>query len=316
LPARLAQKLVAVALIAGMLASGSAAVMNQALCRTSVMRTDAPSQDAHPGGWRRRAFTLIELLVVIAVIAILAALLLPALARAKSQAQSIACLNNVKQLETCWHLYTMDNADALPPNNFVYEITLPPSPIVQKASWCTNLAPFDADISGIQNGLLFPYNSSPGIYHCPADKSTIQTFDGTPLPTPRIRSYNMSQSIDGTPDPSLSGQPCFTKYTQIMNPSPTSLITFLDVHEDEIIDTQFGIPVPAEFSWYGITWWDVPANRHNQGCNLSFADGHAEHWRWQVPKVVTVPRGYVQPVPPEEMPDFNRMEAGFKQDFN
>src|SRR5207249_2115418 len=62
------------------------------------------------------AFTLIELLVVIAIIAILAALLLPALSRAKSNAQSAACLNNLKQLQTAWLMYVHENNDFLPPN--------------------------------------------------------------------------------------------------------------------------------------------------------------------------------------------------------
>jgi prepilin-type N-terminal cleavage/methylation domain-containing protein len=67
----------------------------------------------------RDGFTLIELLVVIASIAILAAMLLPALSRTKSQAQSIACLNNLKQLQLCFHLYAADNNDSLPPNNLI-----------------------------------------------------------------------------------------------------------------------------------------------------------------------------------------------------
>src|SRR5437870_2475063 len=87
-------------------------------------------------------FTLIELLVVIAIIAILAAMLLPALARAKAQALNIACLSNLKQLETCWHLYAVDHEDHLPPNDFVYDITTYTA-IDKGPSWCTNVAPYE-----------------------------------------------------------------------------------------------------------------------------------------------------------------------------
>jgi prepilin-type processing-associated H-X9-DG protein len=93
------------------------------------------------------------------------------------------------------------------------------------------------------------------------------------------------------------------------------LIVFLDVNEDEIIDTEFGIPVEAD-GWDQGNWWDVPGYRHNQGANLSFADGHVEHWRWKVPMLVTVPRGNEQPVAQNQWDDYNRMEAGFLQSFN
>jgi len=267
---------------------------------------------------RRIAFTLIELLVVIAIIGILAAMLLPALSRAKQQAYSASCLNNLKQLELCFHLYVADNSDYLPPNNFVYDISTQAAiPGNEGPSWCTNIAPYQADPAGIKNGLLFEYNSSIGIYRCPADQSTIETKDGVKLPQPRIRSYNMSQSINGL---SYVGQiseytPHFNKLTEILNPTPASLFVFIDVHENEILDTTFGIPVAA-YPGSHDDWWDVPGNRHNQGCNFSFADGHVEHWKWKVPKQITVPRGYQQFLANNELDDFNRMQSGFRQDSN
>ena len=271
---------------------------------------------AHTPDSRLSAFTLIELLVVIAIIGILAALLLPSLARSKMSAQSIECLNNLNQLEICTHLYGSDNDDSLPPNNFVYDI-VSQQPLDTGPSWCTNLAPFDVDPVGIRQGLLFPYNASIDIYHCPADLSTIQTQSGTVTIQPRWRSYNMSQSVNGlTYDGELSSYiPHYSKFTGIKNPAPSGLLVFIDVHENEILDTQFGIPVAADW-WDEGYWWDVPANRHNQGCNFSFADGHVEHWRWKVPKVVTVPRGAAQAVASDEWDDYHRMEAGFRQNFD
>src|SRR6516162_7071338 len=96
---------------------------------------------------RTVAFTLIELLVVIAIIAILAAMLLPALTRVKSHALTTACLNNLKQLQACWHLYDGENNDFVPPNSFVYDI-ITDQPLDQGPSWCTNLAPWDVTPDG------------------------------------------------------------------------------------------------------------------------------------------------------------------------
>ena len=126
----------------------------------------------------------------------------------------------------------------------------------------------------------------------------------------------MSQSINGYPRFSAylyDEIPSFSKYTQIANPVPGRCFVFIETHQDAIVDTQFGIPVAYMES--PDMWWDFPANRHNQGCNFSFADGHVEHWRWRAPMIFTAGRGNEQAVTPQQIPDYQRIETGFLQNF-
>jgi len=262
---------------------------------------------------KARAFTLIELLVVIAIIAILAALLLPALAKAKQKAWNVVCLNSLKQLETCRHLYAMDHNDTLVPNNSVFNIATT-NTLAAGISWCPGYARYDPSPTNIESGMLFPYNRSVAIYHCPADRSTVETLGGTKLTELRNRSYNMSQSVNGYPEYDsfiFKYIPYFKKFTQIKNPNPSACMVFIDEHEDTLIDAQFGMPTLN----YGNrnTWWDMPASRHNQAGNLSFADGHVEHWRWRVPKVFG---GWTAYIASGERPDYDRVSAAIRQTFD
>ncbi len=220
-------------------------------------------------------FTLVELLVVIAIIGILAALLLPALSKAKQRAYTIACLNNLKQLQLCWHMYVHDNDDVLPPNNFVYSVSMGTtnSPVLgeDEMTWCRGLAPLDTNEITDATSLLFPYNQSAAIYHCPADHSTVEGFPGML----RKRSYNMSNSDNCAADDH------FRKQLEIR--VSTQLFVFIDTDENDIWDSTFGV-IPANNAYWADYWLDIPADRHQRGCNLTFADGHVEHWKWRTSK--------------------------------
>lgn len=281
----------------------------------SQTNTAGPIRVRLPGRrWRlAEAFTLIELLVVIAIIALLAAMLLPSLAKAKEQARQINCMSNLKQLQLCWQLYADDNGGVLPPNDFIDTESGTSSAYMVQTTWCSGNARTDTNTAGIQAGLLYPYNTSPGIYHCPSDVSLVQDASGNLIQLYRNRSYNMSQSVNGLPflidpqsgEPVDEEQPCFARNSQVTNPPFSKLFVFIDENESTLQDTQFGYPMPNEGYGY---WWDMPANRHDQGANLSFADGHVEYWHWVIPMIDVIPAGEIeQAVPAAQMPDYTRV---------
>jgi prepilin-type N-terminal cleavage/methylation domain-containing protein/prepilin-type processing-associated H-X9-DG protein len=228
-------------------------------------------------------FTLIELLVVIAIIAILASMLLPALAKAKAKAQAISCMSNAKQLQLCWHLYANDNDDTMVPN----ALSSANAWIDGTASSLAYELPGATNVNTVRRGLLFKYNESDKIYACPGQKDVWINSRNRPVPLPPARSYSISGQMFGGTDGGrlgvvapiiLSGnpanRPAHSKVSAINNPGPSKAFVFVD-EGITIDDGYFAVQVVTD------SWQNYPATRHGNSCGFSFADGHAEIWRWR-----------------------------------
>lgn len=209
-------------------------------------------------GGGERGFTLIELLVVIAIIAVLMAILMPALNRARLQGKRAACMGNLKQLTLAWIMYADENDDKIPYANPTSDGWV---------EWISNQdAPEQQKRAGIRGGTLYEYCPNEKSYCCPTG------IRG------EVVTYAITDAMNGYSGHPWSDGMTFTKRSSIKQGSKR--LVFID--EGRLSPNSWTI-------WYTEPrWWDQITRRHGQGTTLSFADGHSDYYKWSDSRTFTV----------------------------
>jgi prepilin-type N-terminal cleavage/methylation domain-containing protein/prepilin-type processing-associated H-X9-DG protein len=222
-----------------------------------------PYQRFNVSTFRRSAFTLVELLVVIAMVAILAAMLLPVLARAQLRAKRIQCLNNLRQMAAQGQVYTGDNSESFP-IAFYFDA-------VKNISYCWDFTTYESN-SRVAPGVLWEGQMMPQIQQCPSFSGSAM-WTGDPF-----TGYNYNTSYIGHGQGEAIEQPA--KESALRHPAKT--IVFGDGQYSAGADKFMRAPWPDENNGGDNPSADDlrPAGtqgfRHNRLSNASFCDGHAE----------------------------------------
>lgn len=226
---------------------------------------------------QQKGFTLIELLVVIAVIAILMAILMPALTKAREMGKRAVCLGNLKTLSLAWVLYADANNQRLVNGDAGENSGQHPN----EWSWVLRDygEPLDVQIEQIKGGALWPYVNNLNSYVCPTVPRSIYTGGNNIVSAGRTYSVVDSMNArDGLGD--TTGQ--IKKFKTMMQvPRPAQMVVFLD---------DAGYTYAAWGSWgiwtNAVRWNDCPPIRHSNGTNWAFADGHSDFYKWTDPRTL------------------------------
>ncbi len=227
---------------------------------------------------KHRAFTLIELLVVISIIALLIAILLPALGSAKKLSRMTQCQSNERGMVQSWTAYVIDHKD-VPVGSENVEFTDDTDPNVYvDTAWVRTPLGGPETNEHLMDGDLYDYVRETETYLCPADDTTNYTLSSTTLP--RVRSYSISTFLNGYEWSGWNGKLNVARsLSQVPKPDQTRAF------QDEP-DPRYNYPLnsfaispwgsPGEYGW-----GDWPASFHFEGVPLSFVDGHAEFYRFR-----------------------------------
>ena len=215
---------------------------------------------------KARGFTLVELLVVIGIIALLIAMLMPALQRARDQANRTTCMSNIRQLTVAYLQYATEHKFRIMSSNTRGSVTPPDG----YADWVWGDTYGNTEKS-IEEGLLYPYLKSAKVYKCPGDTGF------------HVWTYSISNFLYGEDG---GGSLLVVKS---LNQVKHSAETFVFTEENDYRADATGynrnsfmvLPIPS------LTWIDFPANFH-KGCTVSFVDGHAIYFPFSDPRTALI----------------------------
>ena len=258
-------------------------------------------------------FTLVELLVVIAIIALLMAVLIPALTKARRAAKRVVCMSNMRQLLAAWMSYAENNDGKLvnggqslpqgmsgsivtepcwctsyhnPPNDGGYDWNLGTIDGINYYTWgmttYTSLT-YEQRVEKLKKGAMYKYAPNPKVYRC--------------LEAPKFvhRTYVMCNSMNAH---SNGGMPEGRVFKRMMEIKKTSQrLVFIE----ERITTPDAMQVSAQsYSDDNLSIWpsyvDWPGVIHDNGATVGFADGHGDFWAWQCRETIDAGKEHRRPI--------------------
>lgn len=241
---------------------------------------------------KQKGFTLIELLVVIAIIALLLAILMPALKAAKKIAASIVCMSNQKQLGLGYILASEDMdgelLEARPCAKGIRTINN-----VDYRTWVgipTTNKTLDGKIAGIEEGGLWPYVKTHKVFNCPFDRRWTKPCLGPnaqPGDIGGYRSYSIGAVLSKLVQPDNAGEGAhkITKYTQFTNPGE-KFIFIEETDNDSPYNGNYW-DIYLNQRW----WYDPLAIVHSGTSTFSYADGHADKFKWTDEEMIEMSQG-------------------------
>ena len=243
------------------------------------------------------AFTLIELLVVISIIALLIALLIPVLGRARELGQRTVCLSNLRQLTLAWLAYASEY-DGKIVDGSAFHRRIAGSRTVEGWLGSAFRAPMMSRAELLQHrqkGDLWPWIKDVDIYRCPRGRT------GHPVTYTTVVAANNTTHVEGTYLPGGTGYMKYapfgrrvgstvlrlTRLTEIVSPGQRAV--FVDTGQTPSVHYDFQV----EYLYPKWIKDSPPPIRHSDGVTLSMADGHAEYWKWKGRETVNMPRKLV-----------------------